>query len=258
MNKKYLYLTVLLVLFSLVTTGCFRVHTNVKLNKDGSGTWNYIVAISEDLYNMQEMQGNSEDPMEEIRQEAAAEGFRVEDYNQDSFRGVSLSKDFANVEEISGQNFLAGLNEEDQSIDADQFEDVFQPNIKVEEGFFYTSYIVATEADLSMPEGTMGEGDDFSQEMDQFSQMFLSMMDIQFTIDLPAPAGAHNATTVSNNGKSLSWQLKMNENNEISVEMKVLNTTNIIIIAAIGLILLAIVFIIINNKKRGYVEYTKE
>lgn len=258
MKRKYLYLAVLLILLSLFTTGCFRVHTNIELNRDGSGTWNYIVAISEDLNNMQEMQ-NTEDPMTEIQQEAYAAGFSVEDYEQDGYVGVKLSKDFTNVEDIKGQNFLADLNAEEQSIDTDQFDDVFQPEIRIEEGFFYTRYIVETEADLTIPEETMSEGDEFTQEMQQFSQVFLTeMMDIQLSLDLPAAADLHNATTVSNNGKSLSWQLKMNQNNDIIVELQVLNTINVVALAVVIIVVLAIIIILINSKKRGYVEYTKE
>ncbi|MFW6306220.1 MAG: LppM family (lipo)protein, partial [Bacillota bacterium] len=237
----------MLIVLSFLTTGCIRLHTNIKMNNDGSGTWQYVIAISKELVEMQKMQAPGEDPFVDIKQEAISEGFLVEDYEKDDYVGVTLNKDFTDIEEVNTRNFMMDMSDEVNEINEDEFNSFFKPEINVDRGFFFTIYEINAEMDLSSEEA-LSEEEQMSQLMS--NQMF----DLQFSVDSPVEVENHNATLVNNNGKLLTWGMKMGENNTINFKIKVLNMRNVLILFLIGLVLILSVFFVIYKSRAKYVH----
>ena len=96
--------------------------------------------------------------------------------------------------------------------------------------------------------------DDSTGDLD-FSQ-YMTNLDMKFTVKLPYKAISNNATTVSDDGKELNWDLtKASEIEYLEFQFSLYNTTNIIIIVVgVVVIILVVVFLLLNKKNKGKKE----
>ena len=76
---------------------------------------------------------------------------------------------------------------------------------------------------------------------------------MKFRINLPVKPVSSNATSTSNNGKTLEWDLlNLGEDGSIEVTYTLINVPLIIILSAVALVVLAaVVVVIIVIKKKG-------
>lgn len=107
-----------------------------------------------------------------------------------------------------------------------------------------------TDTDTDFTIGNGGSTGDFD-----FSQ-YMTNLDMKFTVKLPYKAISNNATTVSNDGKELNWDLtKANEIKNLEFQFVLYNTTNIIIlVAGAVVVILVVVFLLLNKKNKGKKE----
>lgn len=231
--KKYIFLLLIIFVVSVISTGCIKLQTKITLNNDGSGRWEYIIALSDELLEMDE---TIEDSFTDIKKEAEEASFIVNDYQEDSYTGVVIHKDFTNIEEVNGMNFMSDLAQEDESLAEGDFDSLFKPGIEVKKGFIYNTYKIFVEMESEVEDET---------DLLMFNQMY----DLKFVFESPVEVKEHNAHTVSDDGKILAWELMPGEDNTVDLEFKLLNIQNLLILLLAILIVIAIVLLIILKKK---------
>ncbi|MFW6288131.1 MAG: hypothetical protein ACOC2J_05205 [bacterium] len=260
MKRKYVFLFILIMLAALVT-GCIRVHSNITINDDGSGNWQYIIAISDELMAIGELQ-EDEDAFEEMKQEAIQEGLNVENYQEDGYSGLIISQDFSDLTEVNATNFIENFSEEEDMLTQENIAAIFEPNILVSDSFLYTTYTInmdlnnvntaedlSSEAEINADEFDNLEDLGDIEDFEMFGDMMGNMFDIKFNLDLPKAPSNHNATIAENNDKLLSWDLVDEDVSSIYVEFKVLNRTDLILLILVALTTLVLILFIISRVK---------
>lgn len=225
--KSFILVTVLaLLLFTL--TGCANINYEVKLEKDGSGEVAYIMGYDKSF--LTSMQVSIEDlkgdnSFDEMKQEATEEGYTVEEYEDSTTYGF---KAYKHVENIQNEfKVMEDSTEEDA--------------IHYENSLFKTTF--SQKANLNLTD-LSGEG-----EEDALTTAIMGQMKISYKIVLPFAVGENNATTVSEDGKTLEWILKAGQVNEISFTAEQTNLVNITIIAGAILLVLIIIIVIASRGK---------
>lgn len=218
-------LTILLLGLALLITGCVNGEFKVKVNKDGSADLDYKLLMNASLLAFAEPGKN---PLDEMKQDAEKDGFTVSNVSEGEMVGIKATKHVEKINEIPmfGDKKLS-----------DKF--------YIEKGWFQDTYRLKTNMDLSDMKET-GEGAEMANAM-------LSQIKLKFILALPVKAEKHNASSVSDEGKTLEWHLVPGQNNNIEFEAKVLNTTNIAITAGGVILLLGIITFIVKKKKHDVV-----
>lgn len=129
---------------------------------------------------------------------------------------------------------------EDNYLDDELTEDNLNGDAYLNEDF--------TEYDYSNENSPADDNNSFDYD---YSSL-LSSMDLTMKVNLPHPAISSNATTIDNNGKTLTWDLMNFEEETMNFEFELYNTTNFILIAVFGLLIILIIILIIikTNKKK--------
>lgn len=231
--KKYFFLLLIIFAVLLISTGCIKLQTKITLNNDGSGRWEYIIALSDELLAMDE---TIDDSFADIKKEVEESSFIINDYEEDGYTGVIIHKDFTNIEEINATNFLTNLAQEDESLSDEDFDSLFIPDIEVKKGVIYNTYKIFVEMESEVEDET---------DLLMFNQMY----DLKFVFESPVEAKEHNAHTVSDDGKILTWKLMPGEDNTVDLEFKLLNIQNLLVLLLTILIVIAIVLLIILKRK---------
>ncbi len=230
---KSLFLLVCLSLLLIVLTGCANVNYEIKLEKDGSGDVSYIMGYDKSFLSSMQISVDDikeDDSFDEVKQEATDEGYTIEEYEDENTYGFRAYKHVSNIQ----NEFKI-----DENTDVDD-------GIKYEKTLFKTKYSQNLALNLS----------DMIGEEDALTKAVLGQMKISYKIVLPFKVGENNATTVSEDGKTLEWTLKAGEANEVKFVAE--EDRTVFVLAGIGVIVLlvAIVAIIVIYSKKK--ETTKQ
>lgn len=229
--KRTLKLFILVAVPALLLvglTGCANINYEVKLEKDGSGDVAYIMGYDKNF--LTSMQVSIEDlkgdnSFDEMKQEATEEGYTVEEYEDSTTYGF---KAYKHVENIQNEFKVMEDSTEDDAI-------------HYENSLFKTTFSQKANLDLT---DLSGEG-----EEDALTTAIMGQMKISYKIVLPFAVGENNATTVSEDGKTLEWTLKAGQVNEINFTAEQTNLVNIAIIAGAILLVLIIIIVIASRGK---------
>lgn len=252
MKKIRSLLLVLIMVFSL--TGCVKYNINMNVNKDKSVDFEMIYALQSSMTNS--LESISEDDEYDLAEEESSnevdideykyledQGFKIEAFEEDASAGVKISKKFKNIDDISST--------EKKEIDINKMF-TKEENTKNEFIFFIkkgNKYI----ADLIF---------DFSSEDDDTDySSYQSYFDMKYTVTLPKKTISNNADEVSEDGKTLTWNLKYGSKNEVKYEFTFDNSNNMLYIICGIVALLIIIAIIVkkgNNKNNTIVNKTIE
>ena len=226
--KKFKALLVFM-LCALCLTGCVRFNTTVTVKRNGKLDVSMLYAMvdmSDYGYDTAKIAG-------EQKQEYIDKGWDVEDYDQDGFSGFVVSKKNISPSELSSSM-------EDAQSELTQTGD----SLKVtREGFKYIfDWKVFDE--------------DQSDQIDSYKSIFgMSGGYMKLTVNLPVKPSDSNATSVSNDGKTLEWDLlNLGPDNTIHVEFSLINFWMIIMVfmAIFSTIVIIIVAtLIIKERKRN-------
>ncbi len=185
------------------------------------------------------------------RQAYEKKGYKVERYSKDDYKGYRFTKSFKNIEDIRLEdinfNVETDINEavaETEGTIANTKESSLdlKASIFTKDGLNYKA---------SIPRETTGD-----------SSSLNSYFDMQLVVTLPNEVINHNADKVSNDGKTLSWNLVSNDGN---MEFEFSLISKYVIYAVIGAIVLLLLIIIIliikkiskNHKKKKELLQTK-
>lgn len=241
---KTMLFVAMMVIVLVCLTGCANINYEIKLNKDGSGDVSYVIGYDKAfLTSMGVKQSDlaNNDKLEEMKKKAQQDGYTVETYEDDATFGFKANKAVKNIqEEFSVKNTIGTGSEENEEIN-------------FEKSLLKTKYSQNAKMDLSIPQsGT-------SQE-NAMVYAIMGQMKISYKITLPFKVGENNATTVSEDGKTLEWKMQYGKVNEIKFQAEE-DYTMIALAGLAVLLLIVVVIIIIALRKKGNitkVEPTKE
>ncbi len=230
--KKILSLVLVMILMLVVLTGCVNINYTVKVNKDGSGDITYIYGIQRSA--LESMQMSADDVMADMKNEVQDSEYTIESYETDTEIGFKASKHIENVttdlslEEAFGEKYVT-----------DSEENV----IKIEKTSGKTKYSQNALIDLS--------------SMEDMNYMGITM---KYSISLPTKIDADKTNgTISEDGKTVTWDLVIGEVNEVKFEATSGNALIWIICGAvIGALVIAGTVIIVMKKGKKENKEEKE
>ena len=227
MKRKLLLIGVALVML-LSLFGCIRFEETVKINADGTADIRALIAYSDSAASM--LGGAAIEPSEEQIAEYEAKGFVYEPYQEDGFTGYRLARKGVSLEELANNGDESEVGSE------------LVGNFMQVDGKHVTIHFTP-----------------YTDEDYEESGAYLSMINsydgyMRFTIELPVKPSEHNATTVSNNGKTLTWDLTAMKANEAAhAEFDLPNgsvwTWLLPVLCAVGAAIIAVVLVLMFRKK---------
>ena len=239
--KKFICLIIVL----LLTSGCaVKEEFNITINDDETVVITGIAAFDDEFIDnvmldeidlatgyTDEQRWEAIDTMyNESEDNPVDYGYVKEHYSDDTYKGLSFSKTFSNISSLvsddANQNLQEMLTTEDLKI------------FTYSGGVYSLKIYIDSESDYS------------SEENSEYSDY----IDALFVVRLPNKPENHNATSVSEDGRTLTWDLT--KTNEITLDFK-LNPIpwNYILIG--GGIFIALVFLLLASnliKKKGNID----
>lgn len=219
------YLACLLVMICLVMSGCFNVSDNLTINEDGSV--NRVATIAGvDLM---------KDEIEEVRSDIVKKNnsIKVESYKNGEMSGYKFTASYPSI-----RDYAQSFSEDDENTKR-EFKEI--------KGWFYNAYSFAIVQKGNRE--LRGNSDDTVM-----AKAMLSDVKFDFSLNLPYAPLSHNADRVTNDNKTLYWDLADSLKNDIdktvNVQFKIWNKNNIIATAVVIAILVLIAFNFYNKAKK--------
>ncbi len=229
-HGRFVKMVILASLLVLVMSlcGCIRYRTTVTVNTDGTADLSILYAMSDEVMSMM---GDEEDTSladDESEAEFEAEGWTFETYAQDDYTGYVITKKGIAMEDLAD-----AINSADE-------ENTFSVS---KDGNTYTiDWQIADDSSV----GSMAEDATYLESYDGFMELVLV---------LPNKSTNNNATTVSSDGKTLTWNLVALTDNNVHAEFEVagggLNMSLIIVIVLVVVIVIIVIVVISSKKKKG-------
>lgn len=225
--KKRISLLLVLLFVVVLFSGCVRSKMTMKVK------WNGLVDVTLD-YGMDSTLGNDGLISEEQKEKYKEKGFSCEDYSKDGYDGSILTKNNMTASEVSDIYILD----------------------KWSLTKFGNSYV------FNMPWSS--EEDSNASNLTSYASMIRAGDGyVEFIITLPVKPTSHNATSVSNDGKTLTWDLlNMGDRDSIHLEYTILPVWIPIAIAcAIVAIIISgiiVLVLILKKKKEKTIQNTPE
>lgn len=259
---------VMLLIVTLLLTGCVKYNVNMDIKKDKSMEFKIVYALDTSV--LGEKATFSNDDLNKMK----GQGFEVEEYTDGTMKGFTLTKKIKHIDDVSSADgteySLSGIlnngtskmfkvkkgllkNKYTAKFDFDSSDSGLQNSnntFEKEEKDDDNAILDAKEeendnddnkldADEEEDDDTqiadINIGDDINSE--DYSKM-MKNMDLSFTVTLPYKALSNNATTVKNDGKELVWNLAANnEKKSIEFEFELDRFSIMPIVIIIGCIL---------------------
>jgi len=264
MLRKIKILCIISMMFLL--TGCVKLNMTMDIKNDKSMDLSILYAVDTTIM------GEEELFKEEDLNEYKESGFEVKDYSEGNYKGITLKKHVKNIDKVSKTtgavsfNIMGSSNDEDDSM------------FTVKKGFLKNVYTLKMKSDST---GEMTNGidvtdgrkalededdtllddypsddsllDDYSDDGYSFDDVdytqYLSQMDLSLTVNLPNKPISHNATNVSNDGKSLTWNLATQQE-DVELTFALYNLSNIFVcVIGIVVVVVGVVLVIAKSGK---------
>ena len=262
----------ILIMLMFIMTGCVKFNANMTIEKDKSMEFDIIYAVDATYFGDEGL-NFTESELQGIKDS----GFVVNDYSNGNMKGIKITKSVNNIDSVSSSentNFsLSNLmnneennnkylfkiekgllkntyiakfefNSSDSSLN-NSFDDVENEDDIYEE----SDNIISNDDELNLEDDELNLEDETDFDMDYDYSSMMAGMDLSFNVNLPYSATSNNATEVSNEGKTLKWNLMSNGESEfIEFKFQLYNMTTIYIgIGIIILLIIAIIFLIIKK-----------
>ena len=171
------------------------------------------------MLSMNNQSGEQTEPTEEERWEMLDEsnteeedpadfGFKKEKYRDGEYYGYKYSKKISNIDDISSDTVNFKL---------DEFTNISDKTVFVKKGNTYKTNLVLS-----------------SEEQSEETQGYDIGIDMLFVITLPDKPISHNATSVSEDGKTLTWNLLKESSKNIEFEFSFPENTNTLLYIGIA------------------------
>jgi hypothetical protein len=176
-------------------------------------------------------------PLDEFKSMAMKDGFIVSQFKEQGYFEVEAKKHLENITKGIGQDLINSIS---------STKNKEKVNFTIDKGFLFNVYHLKTNFDLK----------ELIAKDDPFSSMIINKMDIKMLLTLPIDAENHNASRIlfgnSEKVKTYEWDIIPGQDNEIYLEAKVLNVTNILLLVlfTLGIILITLFLL----KKRPKIQ----
>lgn len=229
-------------LFSIITllilsSGCVKYDFSVNVGKDKSVAFEYVLAI--DVSKSENI--NEEIISKDDESKYREKGYNVTEYNEGNYKGIKLSKKFNNIDEISYvydiKEYILGSDEDNNFVDF----------FKVDKNVYKNMYFI--DLKFSSEESTNSLSKDY--DIGDISEY----LEGSFSITVPYNYYKNNATSVSNDGHTLTWDLTKLNGENIELEFEIYN---ILPIAISIFLALCIIIIIIKSILSLFIKSDKE
>jgi len=210
----------------ILLTGCAKFETTMTINKDKSMELSIISALDKNIAQ------NKIDTVD--INEYERRGFYIEKYIEDGKKGYKLIRQIKNIDDVSTEGNIS-KEEMTEGLYGDS-EYIFI----VKKGFFKTTY--KAEYDFDISELLVDENNQLLQPYESKD------MDLKFRLNLPYKAISSNATSKSNQGKILEWDLTQVK--EISFEFPIYDMTKIYISIGVGILVFLLIIVSLMSKKK--------
>lgn len=209
---------VMLFCFLLLVTGCVKHNMHMTISKNGKIELSSVIAYAS---------SSGESVTEEEKAKYKSNGFKVEDYTENDYKGVKLTKEYK-ISEVSSNSavtlVLNDLYETEKPI-------IFQ---KVGRNKYKANFTLDTRT----PDGQTSTG-----------------VDISYSVTLPNEPTSHNADKVNEN--TLTWNANLGEVKTIQYEFATNGSFPLwIILGIVGVVAIVLVIVVNNRKKRKANEMT--
>lgn len=230
---KNIAIIAILGIILLTLTGCANVNYDIKLNKDGSGDIAYVIGYDKSFLASIGVETSSlenDNSFEEMEEQAKQNGYTIEKYEDDNTYGFKATKHANNIQEEFDVNDEAGSNSEETG------------KIMYEKTLLKTKFSQSSKIDLT---------DVISDDEDAaMLKAVMGQMKISYKITLPFRVGTNNATTVSEDGKTIEWALKVGEVNEVKFEAVQDYGMYALLVLAVVLVIVATISVILSKKAK--------
>ena len=235
MRKRFL--AVVLGIIALVCSGCFGGHVELSIDESGA------VHSKNTMVGVEFMREELEKQKQELLKDHP--NAIVTPAHDGNMSGFSIQMDYEDMDSFAadGMKFYATRPG-------------FGKGIQKKSRWFFDAYALDLyeegNADLSK-----------DKEAAAMAQALLSQIRFDFTLNLPYEADSHNAETVSNNGRTLSWNIASTitrgESRKIQATFKLWNKLHIALTVGIAVLLLvvAVIFAIQAASAEGGEKQTK-
>lgn len=227
MNKIKLLIVSILLVF---VTGCSSCEFNMKVNKDKSMLFSILVLT--DSYDE-----NFSNDIMNYKSQYEQYGFDILEYNEDGVYGVKISKKYDNIDDIS------------KGLRSDEFDLLYL-------------YSNGYDQNIENKMFSLDKGLDTNRYAANFYVDFSnyninSNATITYTVELPNESLSNNANLVSEDGKTLTWNISSGEKSEIEYVFE-LKSYDYIYYGIAVVVLIFIVFSIFGNLFGGNKDSEKE
>lgn len=230
---KNIVIIAILGIILLTLTGCANVNYDIKLNKDGSGDISYVIGYDKSFLASIGVETSSlqnDNSFDEMEEQAKQNGYTIEKYEDDNTYGFKATKHANNIQEEFDVNDETGSSSEQAG------------KIMYEKTLLKTKFSQSSKVDLT---NMSEDGEDAAM-----LKAVMNQMKISYKITLPFRVGSNNATTVSEDGKTIEWTLKVGEVNEIQFEASQDYGMYALLGLAVVLVIVATISVILSKKAK--------
>lgn len=281
--KKNSFKFLILIMSIILLTGCVKMDVSMEIKNDKSMDLSIIMAYDKGLQESLEEYKTSSD--EKKITEYEKKGFYVQKYDENGKSGYKITKQIKNIDDYSTESVLE-KSEMTEALTGDK-----QYMFTIKKSFFMDTYSASCDfsniSDIGDSDSLIGEYDEnciygyggsvtavhcsygfgedtivnqeenkknytaYVEEMKRQDEQIKNSLDIKFNLKLPYGANSSNATSKTNGGKNLVWDLS--KVSEVNFSFNMYNVKNIAIVGGIGLVVLIIIIATIvfnmNNKR---------
>lgn len=246
--KKFKFLSILAIV--LLCSGCMKYSIGMIIGSDKNVNFELIYALDKEMW------GDmlDQDEIKETDNEMEKDGYTVKPYTEGKWIGSVYTKNMGNLDDISTTDVI---NVNLSNIFDDENQEPIKYYFQKKADGKKTTYVASFTIDASD-----SEAEDDEEEMDMSS--LTSSMELTYSVTLPVKADSNNATTVSEDGKTLTWNLEYGKVTDINYQFTLgsnstssnnstnsNNTTLYIILGCAGVVVIGTVaVIVVNNKKK--------
>lgn len=227
--RNFMSVFIFVIAVTILSTGCSqktRVEADIviKVNQDGSGIYKFTIQSNPLVVPMVDF----------LKERLLAQDFQIKKMESENTSGWVAEKKVKNILKEPPPISVA------TSTGAQSWKNA----IKTEEGLFTNRIDIRYNLDLTK----------IDQEfpLKSFSQLIYNRIDLRLMLTLPIRPVAHNALKISDQGKTLLWNLQLGKVNPLHLRVDVPNPVGWYWVGGgiVAILLLILCFIIFSRKRK--------
>ncbi|MGG4221363.1 DUF3153 domain-containing protein [Paenibacillus jamilae] len=249
-KRRQIQLRKILLIFMLVCcllalTSCARGDVHVDVHLDQSVDIDATFSVNNQTLLMLDNPGL----LDRLVQRMQSNNVNVKPLSEQGRKGYQIKGHYQGDWSTNQKNPVQGLN----------LPEGLEIKRTVSQHFFTTNMDLTVKLDLPqmLPEEARGLSDKLAQ-MNVFARKLLErQLDLNFSLSLPIQPAFSNADRVSDDGKTLYWDIAPLESNKLQLSVNVPNVRHIVYVSVTGLLLIAVAVILLIRNYRGKNRHKK-